>query len=237
MFLRFTLLGLASWTTPMQLAFASSSSSLTCVCTPSTPSSTGRSSSPLPSPLMRPLGECACTCTPVCWCVSVCWLAVVCGQRTSVQWSGWPRTSCWRGSADTSLQHSLKASDGSLPPLYSLSLSLSLSLSSAAIDPAAHIDPRGYDVYGGTGLSLGLTSVQLDPAALQWQPTHTTHPTAQALLLECRRLLMRYLAGLDGAIPSLPLPPLCSQATAGTGQVWRGCQWRCVLSLHPNWPL
>ncbi len=77
----------------------------------------------------------------------------------------------------------------------------------SGLEPAAHLDPGpgGHDVYGGVGHSLGLSSVPLDTLATlqRIKPRDTVEgggfkPSREheKTLVHCRRLLVRYLAGI-----------------------------------------
>lgn len=66
-----------------------------------------------------------------------------------------------------------------------------------ALDPAAHLDPQSYNIYGGVSLSLSKVSVPLDVKAT-WDRMRDHGSPQERALEKCRTLYVRYLAGNCG---------------------------------------
>ena len=69
-----------------------------------------------------------------------------------------------------------------------------LPITPTVLDPAAHLDPQGYNIYGGVSLSFSKVSVPLETKAT-WEQRREHGSPQERALMNCRTLYLRYLAG------------------------------------------
>ena len=72
---------------------------------------------------------------------------------------------------------------------------------SAGFAPSAHLDPRGHDVYGAVGYSLGITALPLrvGEEERKWVEAQTACSSGQRELLHARKLFCQFYSSATGS--------------------------------------